>query len=52
MEDQSIFNILLVIKNVTLFASLNMFRKDVNMDLDVMLFQHVKVMRIVFVNFK
>ena len=49
MEGQSIFNILLVIKIVTLFASLNMFRKDVNMDLDVKLVQGVKVLGIVYV---
>ena len=49
MEGQSIFNIHLVIKIVTLFASLNMFRKDVNMDLDVKLVQRVKAMGIVYV---
>ena len=49
MEGQSIFNIHLVIKIVTLFASLNMLRKDVNMDLDVKLVQGVKVLGIVYV---
>ena len=51
MEGRSNFNILLVIKIVTLFVSLNMFKKDVNMDLDVMLILNIKP-EIIYVQWK
>ena len=52
LGDLSIFNIILVIKIVIPFANLSMFRKAVNMDLNVQLVPYVLKVAIVYVHSK